>query len=299
VTLDFTDQVAIVTGAGGGLGRQHALSLAARGAAVVVNDLGASATGGRSPAMSVVEEIRAAGGRAVPCELSVTGVAAGAAIVEHAIDAFGRVDIVLNNAGIIRDKAFHNLSELDVRAVIDVHLFGAFWVTQPAYRLMRDQGYGRIVFTTSGAGLFGNFGQANYSAAKMGLVGLAKTIAIEGRSRGVRANVFAPIAATAMTKDVIGPLSDQLTPEAASPAAIYLCHSSCELSGQVLSSFGGRVAASFVGVTQGVLLADPSPEAVADSLKNVICRDGYLEPAEANDEVALYLQSQRHEPLEG
>src|ERR671922_815547 len=193
--LRFDDRVAIITGAGGGLGKAHAKLLASRGAAVVVNDLGGNPDGtgsGHSMAEITVKEIEQDGGRAIPNFDSVTTPEGGEAIVRAALDAFGRVDIVINNAGILRDKSFAKLAPEDLDAVLDVHLRGAFFVTQPAFRAMKEQQYGRIVVTASSAGIFGNFGQANYGAAKMGLVGLAHVLAQEGERYNIKANAIAP-----------------------------------------------------------------------------------------------------------
>ncbi len=206
--LGFDGKVAIVTGAGGGLGRQHALLLASRGALVVVNDLGGDVHGtgaDASAAQKVVDEIKASGGEAVADHNSVATVHGGAAIVQTAIDAFGRVDIVVNNAGILRDKSFHNMTPELVDAVIDVHLKGAFNVTQPAFVKMREQGYGRIVSTSSSAGIFGNFGQTNYGAAKMGLVGFTNVLALEGVKYNIKANAIAPLAFTAHDRGAARP----------------------------------------------------------------------------------------------
>jgi len=206
--IRFDGQAAIVTGAGGGLGRTYALELARRGAMVLVNDLGGARDGSGSstrPADAVVEEITAAGGTAVANYDSVATVEGGQAIVQAALDAFGRVDILINNAGILRDKSFAKMTPDMWQAVLDVHLHGAFHVTQPAFQVMKERGYGRIVFTTSAAGLFGNFGQANYSAPKMGLVGLMNTLKIEGAKYDIKVNTVAPLAATRLTRDVLPP----------------------------------------------------------------------------------------------
>ena len=206
--LGFDGKVAIITGAGGGLGRSHALELARRGALVVVNDLGGSVDGtgsGTTAAQAVVDEITAAGGEAVANYDSVATPEGGQAIVQTALDALGRVDIIINNAGILRDASFKNMDADKVDPVLDVHLRGAFNVTQPAWEHMRDQGYGRIVNTRSGAGIFGNFGQTNYGAAKMGLVGLTRVLAVEGAKYNIKANAIAPVAKTRMTEDILGP----------------------------------------------------------------------------------------------
>jgi NAD(P)-dependent dehydrogenase (short-subunit alcohol dehydrogenase family) len=289
--LSFDGRVAIVTGAGRGLGRVHALSLAERGAQVVVNDLGPSDDGSTPAAQSVADEIVAAGGEAVANTESVATPEGGQAIVDTALNAFGRVDIVVNNAGILRDKTFHNLAPEDIRSVIDVHLLGAFWVTQPAFALMRQQGYGRIVMTTSAAGLFGNFGQTNYAAAKAGLVGLARALAQEGRKRGVNVNVFAPIARTRMTDELLGSAKELLAPELASPAAIWLCHEECPVTGHIISSFGGRVASVFVGVSEGVILQDPRPEDVRDSFEAIQARGEFVVPRTTTQELRLLLDA--------
>jgi len=202
--LGYDGKVAVITGAGGGLGRQHALLLASRGALIVVNDLGGAVDGGgsdASAAQKVVDEIRAAGGEAVANHDSVSTPEGGESIIKTAIDAYGRVDIVINNAGILRDKTFHNMTSEFVDPVIDVHLKGAFNVTRPAWIHMREQGYGRVISTSSAAGIFGNFGQANYGAAKMGLVGFTRVLAAEGAKYNIKSNVIAPLALTRMTEN--------------------------------------------------------------------------------------------------
>ena len=225
----FDDRVAIVTGAGGGLGRQHALTLAERGCKVVVNDLGGSAHGdgkSSSAADKVVEEIRAMGGEAVANYDSVEN---GESIVQTALDHFGTVDIVINNAGILRDVSFAKMTKKDWDLVLKVHLEGSMSVTHAAWPIMREKGYGRIIMTTSAAGLYGNFGQANYCAAKLGLAGLANCLAEEGRSKNIHVNTIAPIAASRLTETIMPPnLLENLKPEAVSPLVAWLCHEDCE-----------------------------------------------------------------------
>jgi len=267
--MRFDGRVAIVTGAGGGLGRAHALELARRGARVVVNDLGGAVDGSggsATAAQRVVDEITAAGGSAVANGDSVATAEGGQAIVTAAVDAFGRVDVVVNNAGILRDKAFHKMDAAMVDAVVDVHLKGAFFVSLPAFRLMREQGYGRIISTTSASGLFGNFGQANYGAAKAGLAGLTRVLAIEGAGRGIKVNAIAPIASTRMTQDLLGDLAARVSPETVSPLIAYLAHEECAVNGHVYSVAGGRIARIVVAETDGVVLGDNTAERVREQI---------------------------------
>ena len=290
--LGFDGKVAIVTGAGGGLGRQHALLLASRGALVVVNDLGGSVdgTGGSAgPAQLVVDEITAAGGEAVADTSSVATPEGGAAIVQAAVDAFGRVDIVVNNAGILRDKAFHNAGPDLWNPVFGVHLAGAFNVTQPAFARMREQGYGRIISTSSAAGLFGNFGQTNYGAAKMGLVGLTRVLAVEGAKYGIKANVIAPLALTRMTEAIMGSLGERLDPGLVSPLVAFLAHEDCDVSGEIFSVGGGRVARIFIGETPGYYSPELTPEDVRDHWDEIRDTEGYAIPMNLGEETALYL----------
>ncbi len=290
--LGFDGKVAIITGAGGGLGREHALLLASRGALVVVNDLGGSVDGTGSDegaAAKVVKEIRDAGGEAVADTNSVATPEGGAAIVQTALDAFGRVDIVINNAGILRDKSFHNMTPDLVGPVLDVHLRGAFNVTQPAWSRMREQGYGRVISTSSAAGVFGNFGQANYGAAKMGLVGFTNVLAVEGAKYGIKANAIAPLALTRMTEDIMGALGDKLDPALVSPLVTYLAHESCEPSGRVFSVGGGRVAEVFIAETKGWASPTLTPEDVRDNWSAITDREGYAVPANLGEETALFL----------
>ena len=270
--LRFDGQVAIITGAGGGLGRSHAVALARRGAMVLVNDVGGAVDGSgesTSAAQHVVDEITALGGEAAENHDSVATEEGGQAIVQAALKAFGRVDIIVNNAGILRDKAFHKMDAQMIDAVIDVHLKGAMFVSRPAFRLMRDQGYGRIINTSSASGLFGNFGQANYGAAKAGLVGLTRVLSIEGAGHGIRVNAIAPIAATRMTDELLGDLAVRVAPETVSPLVVYLASQECTVNGHIYSVAGGRVARIFIGETEGVVLRDNTPEAVQAHLADI------------------------------
>jgi len=231
--LRYDGRVAVVTGAGAGLGREYALLFAERGAKVVVNDLGGSHAGegaSQRAADVVVDEIRKAGGEAVADYNSVID---GAKVIETAIKAFGRVDILVNNAGILRDRSLVKTSEQDWNLVNDVHLKGSFKCTQAAFPYMKKQNYGRIIMTSSNSGIYGNFGQANYSAAKMGLVGLANTVAIEGARNNVLCNVIVPTAASRMTEGILPDiLFNELKPKLIAPVVAYLCHESCEDNGE-------------------------------------------------------------------
>ena len=292
--LGFDGKVAIITGAGGGLGREHALLLASRGALVVVNDLGGAVDGtgsDKGAAERVVDEIKAAGGDAVADTNSVATPEGGEAIVQSAIDAFGRVDIVINNAGILRDKAFHNLTPELLEPVLDVHLKGAFNVTRPAWVRMREQGYGRIISTSSAAGIFGNFGQTNYGAAKMGLVGFTRVLAVEGAKFNIKANAIAPLAMTRMTEAILGAFGDKLAPGLVSPIVGYLAHESCEATGRVFSVGGGRVAEVFIGETPGYYQADLGLDDVAANFETITSRDGYAVPANLGEETGLFMKA--------
>ena len=287
----FDGRVAIVTGAGGGLGRAHALLLASRGAKVVVNDLGGARDGtgaGTAMADQVVNEIKAAGGEATPDYHGVDTAEGGEAIVKTALDAYGKVDIVVNNAGILRDRAFHNMTEEDWEKVLAVHLKGAFNVTQPAFRVMRQNSYGRIVFTTSAAGLYGNFGQTNYGAAKLGLVGLMNTLKIEGQKYNIRANTIAPLAASRLTEDIFPPaMIDKLKPDLVSPMVAYLCSEECEESGSVFTAAGGYFGRAAMVEGKGVFLEHDgqiSIEQVRDNLSKIRDLTGADEFPHANAE---------------
>lgn len=291
--LGFDGKVAIITGAGGGLGRQHALLLAKRGALVVINDLGGAVDGSGSDASAaqrVVDEIKALGGEAVADHNSVATPEGGAAIVQTAINTFGKVDIVVNNAGILRDKSFHNLTPDLTNAVLDVHLKGAFHVTQPAFVKMREQGYGRIISTSSAAGLFGNFGQANYGAAKMGLVGFTRVLAVEGERFNIKANVIAPLALTRMTEEIMGVLKDKVSPEQVSPMVAFLAHEDCPTSGEVFSVAGGRVARVFLAETPGFTKNGLTVEDIRDNWSTITKEDGYFVPRNLGEETKYYFE---------
>jgi NAD(P)-dependent dehydrogenase (short-subunit alcohol dehydrogenase family) len=252
--ISFAGRVAVITGAGGGLGRTYALEIARRGGGVVVNDLGGKPDGsGASTSMAdhVVKEIVEAGGKAVANYDSVSTPEGGAAIVQTALDHFGRVDIVVNNAGILRDKTFLKLTPQELEIVLDVHLKGAFYVTQPAFKVMKENGYGRIVLTASAAGVLGNFGQTNYAAAKMGLVGLSNVLAIEGAKNNIKCNVITPIANTRLTQELLGSIADKLAPECVTGLVLYLVSEQCELTHEMFTVGGGRYARFFIGMNEG------------------------------------------------
>nr|BAL56609.1 short-chain dehydrogenase/reductase [uncultured prokaryote] len=291
--IRFDGRVAIVTGAGRGLGRAYALELARRGARVVVNDPGVSRDGSgeitSAVADEVVAEIRALGGEAVANYDSVATPEGGERIVQTALEAFGRVDILINNAGILRDKSFANMTPEMWEAVLSVHLDGAYNVTRPAFLRMREQGYGRIVFTTSAAGLFGNFGQTNYSAAKMGLVGLMNTLKLEGEKYGIKVNTVAPLATTRLTEDVFPPeVQEQLKPEYVVPLVVYLCSEECPVSGGVYTAGGGVYGRAVVVSAPGVRLDGdriPTPEDIAARWQEIISLAGAKPYPNANAQI--------------
>jgi NAD(P)-dependent dehydrogenase (short-subunit alcohol dehydrogenase family) len=293
--IDFEGQVAIVTGAGGGLGRQHALALAARGAKVLVNDLGGARDGSgasASAAEAVVAEIRAAGGEAMANSASVTDFAAVQAMVAQAVAAWGRVDILVNNAGILRDKTFAKMEIADFELVVDVHLMGAVHCSKAVWGLMNAQKYGRIVMTTSSSGLYGNFGQSNYGAAKMALVGLMQTLALEGAKNNIHVNALAPTAATRMTEGLMPEaVLAALKPEAVVPAMLVLASREAPTR-TILCAGAGTFEAAHITLTQGVWLgADgQTPERLAARLAEVTDAAGQMVPqggsAQGANEVA-------------
>ena len=268
--IRFDGKVAIVTGAGGGLGKQHALELGRRGAKVVVNDLGAAldGSGGSSAsAGAVVDEIKAAGGEAIADGGSVADDAGAANLIKRAMDAFGRIDILIANAGILRDKSFAKMEISDFEAVLDVHLMGTVKPLKAAWPIMREQKYGRVVVTTSSTGLYGNFGQANYGAAKASLVGLMRTLRIEGERDNIRVNAIAPVAATRMTENILPPaIAEKLKPDYVSPGVIYLLSEDAP-NGVILTAGAGAFAVAQLYETEGAYLGEDglSAEEVRDN----------------------------------
>ena len=284
-------RVAIVTGAGAGLGRAHALALAAAGARVVVNDLGGAADGtgsSESAADAVVKEILAHGGEAIADHHSVAERVGAAALVAAAVDEWGRVDAVVNNAGVLRDRTIANLTADDIEIVLRVHLYGSIQVSQAAYGHMKAAGYGRLVHTTSGAGLFGVFGQLNYATAKAGIVGMSKSIAVEGAKYGILSNCIAPLARTRLSGDIFGPLNDLLVPEAVSPLVVYLASPQARATGEVFSAGGGRFARAFTAMTPGWIASSDqvvTPDDVQANLDAIVDPVGHFVPQSSTDEV--------------
>ncbi|WP_029936404.1 SDR family NAD(P)-dependent oxidoreductase [Sphingomonas sp. UNC305MFCol5.2] len=280
MTIGFDNRVAIVTGAGGGLGRAYALELARRGAKVVVNDLGGArdGTGHSDAALAVVREIEAAGGEAFSNGGSVTEYDQMVAMVEAAKARWGRVDILINNAGVLRDKSFAKMEPEDFRFVVDVHLNGSANCTKAVWDTMREQNYGRILMTASSTGLFGNFGQANYGAAKLGLAGLAKTLHLEGAKYGIKVNTIAPVAGTRMTEDIFPEAAFKaFAPENVAPAALYLVSEDAPTN-MIIGAGAGVVQAAYVTLTKGVKLEAPTPESVAAQWAEIIDRKSEIVP---------------------
>jgi len=282
MTLSFDNRVAIVTGAGGGLGREHALALAARGAKVVVNDLGGArdgSGGSATAAEAVVAEILAAGGEAMANAASVTDAAAVQAMVDATMDRWGRIDILVNNAGVLRDKTFAKMTLEDFRFVVDVHLMGAVNATHAVWEIMRTQNYGRIVMTTSSSGLYGNFGQSNYGAAKMALVGLMQTLSIEGAKNDIRVNCLAPTAHTRMTEDLGAALPlEALGPELVTPGLLHLVSDDAPTRA-ILAAGAGGFERAYVTLTQGAFITGTdAPEQVAARFDEISNRDGEIVP---------------------
>jgi NAD(P)-dependent dehydrogenase (short-subunit alcohol dehydrogenase family) len=292
MSIRFDGRVAIVTGAGQGLGRQHALALAARGAAVVVNDLGGSVDGrGGAPAAAqvVVDEIRAAGGRAMASAASVTDFVAVEAMVAAAMREWGRVDILVNNAGILRDKSFAKMDVADFRLVMDVHVMGAVHCTKAVWDIMRERNYGRIVMTTSSSGLFGNFGQANYGAAKMALVGLMQTLSIEGAKHDIRVNCLAPTAATRMTENLLSEAMLRLLDAGAVTPGLIALVAEDAPTRAILCAGAGAFECAHVTLTQGVHVGQPvdAAERVAAQWAAISNREGETVPESGNAQSML------------
>ncbi|MEP6791073.1 MAG: SDR family NAD(P)-dependent oxidoreductase [Ramlibacter sp.] len=302
MSLDFNGRVAIVTGAGNGLGRQHALALAARGAKVLVNDLGAGVDGSGgsvTAAQAVVDEIRSRGGEAVANGASVTDFAAVQAMVQQAVDAWGRVDILVNNAGILRDKSFSKMELADFRLVLEVHLMGAVHCTKAVWPHMIAQKYGRVIMTTSSSGLYGNFGQSNYGAAKMALVGLMQTLSIEGEKHNIRVNCLAPTAATRMTEDLFpADMLQAFVPEAVVPAMLVLAGEEAPNRTTLCAGAGGFASAN-ITLTQGVYagMDAQAPEQLVAHLDDARNRVGEIVPgsgtAQGANEMRLAREARR------
>jgi NAD(P)-dependent dehydrogenase (short-subunit alcohol dehydrogenase family) len=277
--IRFDGKVAIVTGAGGGLGRQHALELARRGAKVVVNDLGGSmdGSGGSSAAAdAVVAEIKAFGGEAIANGSSVTDDAGVALMVKHAMDAWGRIDVLIANAGILRDKSFAKMDMSDFELVVNVHLMGTVKPTKAVWEIMREQNYGRIVVTTSSSGMYGNFGQANYGAAKLGIIGFMNTIKLEGQKNNIHINAISPVAATRMTENLMPPaILEKLKPEYVTPGVVYLASEEAP-TGAILTAGAGAFAMTRLYETEGVYLGEGglSVEEVRDNWAKISDPEG-------------------------
>jgi NAD(P)-dependent dehydrogenase (short-subunit alcohol dehydrogenase family) len=273
MSLDFTDKVVIVTGAGGGLGKAHALDFARRGAKVVVNDLGGSVDGSAgtsAAAEEVVAEILAAGGQAIANGSSVTDDDGVANMISQTMDAFGRIDVLVNNAGVLRDKSFAKMEIEDFTFVVDVHLFGTMKPTKAVWPIMKEQGYGRIMVTSSSSGLYGNFGQANYGAAKLGVVGFINTLKLEGQKDNIHINALAPVAWTRMTSNLMPPeMEEMLKPEQVTPAVVFMCSEEAP-TGRIICAGAGAFASAQIIESRGMYLgADPTAEQVAENWEQI------------------------------
>jgi NAD(P)-dependent dehydrogenase (short-subunit alcohol dehydrogenase family) len=306
--LRFDDRVAIVTGAGRGLGREHALLLAERGARVVVNDVGSSVTGGGTDhrtAETTAQEIRDKGGDAIANADSVATAEGGEAILRTAMEAWGRVDVVVNNAGFVDDALFDDMTAERFEPLIDVHLKGAFFVTRPAWKAMREQGYGRIVNTTSAAGILGSPRMSNYGSAKTGLIGFTRVLAAEGAELGITVNAVAPIANTRMlersmasvaeladadalasAQELMRPFFDKVDPALVSPVVAFLGHADCPVTGEMYTVGAGQVSRFFIGRTRGYHNSALTVEDVAANLDAIRDESGYTVPAGPADEMA-------------
>ena len=293
--VNFENRVAIVTGAGNGLGKAYALELGKRGAKVVVNDLGGAVDGsgsGNSPADDVVDEIIKNGGEAVANYDSVASKDGGESIVQTAVDNFGTVDAVINNAGILRDRSFANMTEEEFLLIIDVHLKGTFYVTHPAFKIMKENNYGRIVNVASPSGLFGNFGQANYGAAKMGIVGLTNVLAIEGAKYNIKVNVIAPTAYTRMTEGLIPEdVGKFMTPELVTPLVTYLASEACEPTHEIYGVAAGRFARIGIITHDGYINQQATAEDIANNIDEIRTITDGTYPLSNDDENMLIMKA--------
>ena len=291
MSIRFDDQVAIVTGAGGGLGREYAIALAARGAKVVVNDLGGSRDGaGHSDAArAVVAEIEAAGGEAIADGGDVSNYDHMQAMVAAAVGKWGRVDVLINNAGVLRDKTFAKMEPADFEFVVRVHLLGSAFATKACWEQFRTQNYGRVLMTSSSSGLFGNFGQSNYAAAKLGIAGLAKTLSLEGAKNDIRVNAIAPTAGTRMTEGLFNDaMFDAFSPDKVAPAALFLVSRDAP-TGQIVGAGAGVFQGSSITLTPGVALTggDLSPDGVAAAWDRIVDRTGEIVPGSGAEQAML------------
>ena len=273
MSLDFTDKVVIVTGAGGGLGKSHALEFARRGAKVVVNDLGGAmdGSGGSSDAAeAVVAQIKEAGGDAIANGSSVTDDAGVENMIKQTMEAYGRIDVLVNNAGVLRDKSFAKMEIDDFTFVVDVHLFGTMKPTKAVWPIMKEQGYGRIMVTSSSSGLYGNFGQSNYGAAKLGVVGFMNTLKLEGQKDNIHINALAPVAWTRMTENLMpAEMEDMLTPERVTPAVVFMCSEGAP-TGKIICAGAGAYTSAAIVETKGAYLGEnPSAEDVAENWETI------------------------------